>query len=73
MSNVLMTKAKLNAVLLISVLCLSTHVMLCKNCNRRLEMNLFQSDFVKPLWLRILPIILISYKKVLFQRHWFDK
>ena len=37
------------------------------------RMNLFQSDFVKPLWPNILPIILIGFEKVPFQRHWYDK
>ena len=36
-------------------------------------MNLFQSDFVKPQWLHILPIFLISNEKARFQQHWFDK
>ena len=36
-------------------------------------MNLLQSDFFKPSWLHILPIILIGYKEVRFQQHWYDK
>ena len=36
-------------------------------------MNLFQSDFVKPLWLKILLEILIGYQKVRLQKHWYDK
>ena len=35
--------------------------------------DLFQSDFIKHLWLHILQIILIGYEKVHFQRGWYDK
>ena len=63
MGNVLMAKPKMNAVLLIFVLCLSSHVMSFKNRSQS-EIYLFQSDFVKPLWLHILPIILMNYEKL---------
>ena len=52
----------MNAVLLTIFLCPSSH-----------GMDLFQSDFIKHLWLHILPIILIGYEKVRFQRRWYDK
>ena len=71
-NNVLLAKPEMNAVLLIFVLCLSSHVMLCKSRSQS-EIYLFQSDFVEALWLNILPIILTNYKKVRSQGHWYDK
>ena len=73
MSNVLMAKPKINAVwLYICPMPIKSNVMLCKNRSQN-EIYLFQSDFVKALWLHILPMILINYKKVRSQGHWYDK